>query len=85
MAYDYINLIELLQVFCKKGKKSFFVCVHIYQLLFECEGWWEDKETTVFRISLDSGEVPSLWRQANPLPIFKKGDKMLPFITDQSV
>ena len=29
----------------------------------------------IFRKSLDTGVVPKLWRQANVVPIFKKGDK----------
>ena len=29
----------------------------------------------IFRKSLDTGVVPRLWRQANIVPIFKKGDK----------
>lgn len=32
---------------------------------------------SVFKKSLDSGEIPVIWRQANILLIFKKGDKML--------
>ena len=31
----------------------------------------------IFWKSVDSGEVPSLWRQANVTPIFKKGDRTL--------
>ena len=29
----------------------------------------------IFRESLDTGVVARLWRQANVVPIFKKGDK----------
>ena len=29
----------------------------------------------IFRKSLNTGVVPRLWRQANVIPIFKKGDK----------
>ena len=29
----------------------------------------------IFRKSLDTGVVPRLWRQANVVPIFKKGNK----------
>ena len=29
----------------------------------------------IFRKSLDTGAVPRLWRQANVVPIFKKGNK----------
>ena len=30
-------------------------------------------------VSLESGEVPQLWKQANVVPIFKQGDKTLPY------
>ena len=33
--------------------------------------------TSIFQSSLDSGEVPSQWREANVTPIFKKGEKSL--------
>ena len=32
----------------------------------------------LFRMSLDTGEVPSYWREANVSPIFKKGSKLEP-------
>ena len=34
--------------------------------------------TLIFQKSLDTGEIPLLWRQANITPIFKKGDRTLP-------
>ena len=30
--------------------------------------------TTIFNTSLSRGEVPTDWRQANVIPIFKKGE-----------
>ena len=33
--------------------------------------------TTIFNTSLSRGEVPTDWRQANVIPIFKKGEKYL--------
>ena len=34
--------------------------------------------TLIFQTSLDSGQIPSIWRHALVTPIFKKGDKKLP-------
>ena len=31
----------------------------------------------IFKISVYLGEVPSMWRQANVVPIFKKGDRAI--------
>jgi hypothetical protein len=33
--------------------------------------------TTIFNTSITKGEVPTDWRQANVIPIFKKGGKYL--------
>jgi hypothetical protein len=33
--------------------------------------------TTIFNTSITKGEVPTDWRQANVIPIFKKGEKYL--------
>ena len=30
--------------------------------------------TSLFQFSLDSGQVPQEWREANVVPIYKKGD-----------
>ena len=45
------------------------------RVLKECKEELSEPITMVFRKSLDSGVVPRLWRQANVVPIFKKGDK----------
>ena len=33
---------------------------------------------TIYRISVDSGEVPMIWREVNVSPIFKKESKLEP-------
>lgn len=38
--------------------------------------------TNIFYKSIQEGEVPKDWRQANVIPVFKKGEKYLPAITD---
>ena len=51
----------------------------IYPLVLkECKEIISEPLVAVFKKSLDSGEVPIMWRQANVVPIFKKGDKTLP-------
>ena len=47
------------------------------RVLKECKEIISDTLVSVFRKSLDSGKVPLLWKQANVVPIFKKGDKTL--------
>ena len=44
------------------------------RILKECREQQLD-EPRIFRNSLDTGIVPRLWRQANVVPILKKGDK----------
>ena len=45
------------------------------RVLKECKEIISEPLASVFRKSLDTGEVPLMWRQANVVPIFKKGDK----------
>ena len=46
------------------------------RILKECrEQQLDEPITRIFRNSLDTGIVPRSWRQANVVPIFKKGDK----------
>ena len=46
------------------------------RILKECrEQQLDEPITRIFRNSLDTGIVPRPWRQANVVPIFKKGDK----------
>ena len=47
------------------------------RILKECKEIISEPLVNIFRKSVDSGEVPSLWRQANVTPIFKKGDRTL--------
>ena len=41
----------------------------------ECREELSELIAKIFRKSLDTGVVPRSWRQANVVPIFKKGDK----------
>ena len=45
------------------------------KLIKECKDIISLTLTDIFNKSLDTGEVPTLWKQANVVPIFKKGDK----------
>ena len=45
------------------------------RILKECREELVEPIAMIFRKSLDIGVVPRLWRQANVVPIFKKGDK----------
>ena len=45
------------------------------RVLKECRDIVSGKLTKIFNKSVSTGEVPSLWRQANVVPIFKKGDR----------
>ena len=47
------------------------------RVLKECKEVISEALVSVFRKSLDSSKVPLMWRQANVVPIFKKGDKSL--------
>ena len=46
-------------------------------VLKECKEVISETLMSAFRKSLDTGEVPLMWRRANVVPIFKKGDKTL--------
>ena len=45
------------------------------RVLKECRDIVSGDLTEIFNKSVSTGEVPSLWRQANVVPIFKKGDR----------
>ena len=45
------------------------------RIIKECREVLSEPLAKIFRKSLDTGIVPKLWRQANVVPIFKKGDK----------
>ena len=45
------------------------------RVIKECKEELIDPIAKIFRKSLDTGVVPRIWRQANVVPIFKKGDK----------
>ena len=45
------------------------------RVLKECKNTISVALTDIFNKSIASGDVPSLWRQANVIPIFEKGDK----------
>ena len=45
------------------------------RILKECKEQLDEPIARIFRNSLDTGTVHRLWRQANVVPIFKKGDK----------
>ena len=45
------------------------------RILKECKEQLDEPIARIFMKSLDTGIVPRLWRQANVVPIFKKGDK----------
>ena len=45
------------------------------RILKECKEQLDEPITRTFRNSLNTGIVPRLWRQANVVPIFKKGDE----------
>ena len=45
------------------------------RILKECREQLSEHIAKLFQKSLDTGFVPKLWRQANVVPIFKKGDK----------
>ena len=43
------------------------------RILKDCREQLDEPITRIFKNSLDTGIVPRLWRQANVVPIFKKG------------
>ena len=53
------------------------------KLLKECVNEIAPVLAMIFRKSMDSGEVPEEWRQANFIPIFKVGSKAAPSNTGQ--
>ena len=56
------------------------------RILKECrEQQLDEPITRIFRNSLDTGIVPRLWRQANVVPIFKKGIRQKVVTTVQLV
>ena len=48
------------------------------RVLQECASEISPALTAIFQKSVDSGELPRDWRNANIAPVFKKGDKHLP-------
>ena len=56
------------------------------RILKECrEQQLDEPITRIFRNLLDTGIVPRLWRQANVVPIFKKGIRQKVVTTAQLV
>ena len=49
-----------------------------YILLKNCAYFIGPTITELFRLILDEGQIPSLWRVSNIIPVYKKGDKSLP-------
>ena len=47
------------------------------RVIKECKEVVSQPLVNIFRKSVDLGEVPSMWRQANVVPIFKKGNRAL--------
>ena len=47
------------------------------RVLKECKDVVSESLAALFRMSLESGEVPIMWREANVVPIFKKRYKTL--------
>ena len=47
------------------------------RILKECKEVLSSPLANVFRESVDNGIVPDLWKQANVVPIFKKGDRAI--------
>ncbi|XP_076034815.1 uncharacterized protein LOC143021293 [Oratosquilla oratoria] len=45
------------------------------RMLKECKFEICDQLTEIFNKSVDTGSVPTAWRQANVVPVFKKGDR----------
>ncbi len=47
------------------------------RVLKECKEELCDPLSTIFNNSIESGRVPELWKVANVIPVFKKGDRSL--------
>ena len=47
------------------------------RILKECSKEISPSLTMLFNMSLDSGIVPNMWKRANVVPVFKKGEKTL--------
>ncbi|MEJ1681918.1 hypothetical protein SMA88_24465, partial [Escherichia coli] len=48
------------------------------RILKECKEVFSEPLNNIFRRSVNTGVVPEMWRQANVVPIFKKGDRTSP-------
>ena len=49
------------------------------KVIKECKEIVSQPLVNIFRKSVDLGEVPSMWRQVNVVPIFKKRNRALMF------
>lgn len=72
----YINREEVIKEIDRlNSTKSPGVDLVYPRVLKECRDIVSVVLTDIFNKSVSTGEVPSLWRQANVVPIFKKGDR----------
>ena len=67
---DVVRLIDKLKATKAPGPDEIFP-----RVLKECRSEICEGLAKVFRKSVDAGAVPDSWRQANVVPIFKKGDR----------